>query len=53
VQNNCLTASIVNDAPRIARICMRAFQFTMLELAAERFEAMELSAFVISPVSSR
>ena len=32
---------------------MRAFQFTMLELAAERFEAMELSAFAITEIAQK
>ena len=49
VKNNPFTTLIVNDAPRIARICMGAFQFPMPELAAERLEATDLIAFVIRP----
>jgi hypothetical protein len=44
---------IVNDAPRITSIRALAFQFPIPEVAAERFKATDLTAFVIRPVSSR
>jgi hypothetical protein len=34
VKNNPFAALIANDAPRIARVCARAFQFPVSELAA-------------------
>ncbi len=52
VQEDPVLVSIVDNTPGIACISMAAFQFPMFSVATECFKAVDLGAFVLSPICS-